>query len=170
MRTQGRRFAHSYRSPHLLPPPIAGTAARRKSNTAEISAAYSSAAASVGVDTLTRSVRASAAQPVGARCAEPSHPRSPSTSQGSATKGRGHHGHAAAPEAAKPKARDIQRFLAIAANMVGDELEEGVTAAPVTAVAGRREVADAVLTRDQLKRATASKVMLAELRAEPDAK
>ena len=73
---------------------------------------------------------------------------------------------AAAPEAAKPKARDIQRFLAIAANMVGDELEEGVTAAPVTTVAGRREVADAVLTRDQLKRATASKVMLAELRAE----
>jgi len=133
--------------PHAPPTStaFAGTAARRKSNTAEISAAYSSAAASVGVDTLTRS--------------------------GSAPKGRGqHHGHAAAPEAAKPKARDIQRFLAIAANMVGDELEEGVTAAPVTTVAGRREVADAVLTRDQLKRATASKVMLAELRAEPDAK
>ncbi len=69
------------------------------------------------------------------------------------------------PEASKPKARDIQRFLAIASSMVGDELEEGVTSAPVAAATGsRRDNVDAVLSREALKRATASKVSAAEAR------
>jgi hypothetical protein len=73
------------------------------------------------------------------------------------------------PEASKPKARDIQRFLAIASSMVGDEVEEGITNVPTAAAAGRREAADAVLTRDQIKRAMASKVAMAEARAaEPE--
>ena len=50
--------------------------------------------------------------------------------------------------------------------MVGDEFEEGVTLAPADKPAGgRRDVADAVLTRDQFKRATATKVQLAEAKA-----
>ena len=63
--------------------------------------------------------------------------------------------------AAKPKARDIQRFLAVASAMVGDELEEGIStaggaavAAAAAAVAARRDgaVADSVLSlRERVK-------------------
>jgi hypothetical protein len=66
----------------------------------------------------------------------------------------------------KPKARDIQRYLAIASSMVGDDLEEGLLNFPAAAgsgpagLASRRENrSDAVPTRDALKREAGSKVL-----------
>ena len=67
--------------------------------------------------------------------------------------------------AAKPKARDIQRFLAVASSMVGEELEDGAATAgggvAVTTAAARRDgaVTDSVLSlRERVKMESAAKV------------
>ncbi len=79
--------------------------------------------------------------------------------------------------AAKPKARDIQRFLAVASAMVGDELEEGIStaggaavaAAAAAAVAARRDgsAADSVLSlRERVKLESMAKVREGRAKAE----
>ncbi len=78
--------------------------------------------------------------------------------------------------AAKPKARDIQRFLAVASAMVGDELEEGIStsggvavAAAAAAVAARRDgaVADSVVSlRERVKLESLAKVREGRAKAE----
>lgn len=74
---------------------------------------------------------------------------------------------AASTEATKPKARDIQRYLAIASAMVGDDFEEGFQAslAPPAAGGRRADATDGVMSRDALKRQTTARVQLAEAKA-----
>ncbi len=71
--------------------------------------------------------------------------------------------------ASKPKARDIQRFLAVAAAMVGDEIEEGAIA-PVGGVGSNQSRKDAhkegenlVNLRDKVKLEGQTKLRAHEL-------
>ncbi len=151
-----------------------GAAARRKSVSNELAAAYSVAATAAGANEsksdfrndLVRRRAFNARKKIcvcGPGSLTPPQPKFtaplPQVAKARAA--------AASTEATKPKARDIQRYLAIASAMVGDDFEEGFQAslAPPAAGGRRADATDGVMSRDALKRQTTARVQLAEAKA-----